>query len=30
MSIHQEYSLCDAVLVSFDKAAKFTAWDPEY
>lgn len=28
MSTHQEYSFFDAVLASFDKAAKFTTWDP--
>ena len=28
MTAHQEYRFFDAVLASFDKAAKFTNWDP--
>ncbi|MCO5242009.1 MAG: Glu/Leu/Phe/Val dehydrogenase [Chitinophagaceae bacterium] len=28
MATHHEYSFFDAVLASFDKAAKFTSWDP--
>lgn len=28
MTAHQEYRFFDAVLASFDKAAKFTSWDP--
>ncbi|HTN07678.1 Glu/Leu/Phe/Val dehydrogenase [Agriterribacter sp.] len=28
MTTHQEYRFFDAVLASFDKAAKFTNWDP--
>lgn len=28
MSTHQEYSFFDAVSASFDKAARFTSWDP--